>query len=321
VALAKPGKGKAKGHNKGKGKGKAKGHGRSGNSAVPSAPLPTECSLPAASCDGCCQDGQCLPGTDHRSCGHAGRACQSCSAQAMLCTVNRECGCDPDSCAGCCVAGVCQSGDEHAACGRGGVVCHSCPAGYVCRQGVCCGEEGATTASAPPELPYVAACCEGLLPDPAGICHRGCAGLGCADGASCAACRQFSGGVLDTCLEGRCCLATGPCPCEADGSCAECCGGMCEQGQCRPDCSRTGCADESECCPSTGECFSRETTNCRRSDGSLFHCEAGFVCCQSADGAVECGRNGGDGCPAGFVQALPTTCPEWVVQPGAADGL
>jgi hypothetical protein len=341
IAWAKPGKGKAKGHSKGK----AKGHGNSGGQgtgtggspthggstnssavspapAAATAPLATECILPADTCDGCCQDGQCVPGTDHRSCGHSGRACQNCTAQAMVCTASRECGCNPESCAGCCAAGVCQRGDRNDACGRSGTMCHSCRAGYVCRQGVCCGEEGATTASPPPDLPYAAACCEGLLPDPAGICHRGCAGLGCADGESCAACHQSSGGVLDTCVEGRCCLTAGPCPCEAgDGPCAECCSGSCAQGQCRHDCSRLDCPDESECCPSSGECFSRDKTNCRRGDGSLIQCEAGFVCCQSPDGKVECGRNGRDGCPAGFVQALPATCREWVVQPGAGDGL
>ncbi len=335
VAWAKPGKGKAKGHSKRKAQGEAKGpgnsggqgtatggaptRGSSGNSAA--APLAAECSLAAETCDGCCQDGQCLPGTDHRSCGHSGRACENCSAQAMLCTASQECGCDPESCAGCCVAGVCQSGDQNDACGRRGIVCHPCLTGYVCRQGVCCGEEGATTASAPPELPYAAACCEGLLPDPAGICHRGCAGLGCVDGASCAACHESSGGGLDRCVEGRCCLANGPCPCEVDGSCTECCSGTCERGQCRPDCSRMGCPIGRECCPSTGECFSQEQTNCRRGDGTIFQCAENLICCLAPDGSAKCGANGSDGCGAPFMQALPATCPEWVEQPGGSDGL
>jgi hypothetical protein len=328
--LAKPGKGKGKGKAKGQAKGKAKGEGKlkgggkkQGGNAVPSgapaAPIvAAECILPAESCDGCCQNGQCLPGTTHDACGQLGASCQNCTAQATICTSERICGCDPAPCDGCCLGGVCRSGDQNDGCGSGGALCHACPDGYVCRHGVCCGEEGAATDIAPEMLPYVAACCEGWLHDASGTCTHDCRRAGCADGETCEACQQVSRGFLDTCSEGRCCLAAGACPCADDGPCEECCTGECAQGECAQHCSRQGCPSGSECCSSSGECFSRERTNCRDGDGRLFQCDAGLPCCQAPDGRAECGAAEAVGCAEPFMQALPVTCPEWVRQPSTS---
>lgn len=331
--LAKKGQGKAKGKAdgkaNGKAKGKAKGEGKSngggttqgGNqvsSGAPAATIAAECTLPPESCDGCCQNGQCLPGTAHDSCGQLGAPCQNCTAQATTCTPERMCGCDPASCDGCCLDGVCRSGDRKDACGSGGALCDACPNDYVCRHGVCCGEEGAAADLVPGILPYIATCCDGLLRDASGVCTQDCRLIGCADGETCQACHQTSRGFLDTCFEGRCCLAVGTCPCAGDGPCEECCTGECAQGVCAQHCSRFGCPSGSECCPSSGECFSREQVNCRHRDGHLFQCETGFVCCQAPDGRAECGAADGDGCASSFIQALPATCPDWIRQPATS---
>lgn len=334
AALAKKGNGKGKAKGKAKSQGKSNGNGKArgggggrakggGGRGSPSAPLaPSQqatCTLASDACDGCCQDGQCRPGTEHRSCGHSGMACQNCTALGKTCSASRECGCDAATCDGCCADGACHRGNQPVACGSGGNACHTCPDGYTCRQGTCCGEEGAVIDPAPVDLPYPAACCKGSMRAESGTCTRDCRLLGCAEGAPCQACHQATRGFADTCSRGRCCLAAGECPCEnADGACEGCCSGRCEHGQCRHDCSRAGCASGSECCPSSGECFSREQTNCRRGDGSLFQCEAGAVCCLADDGEATCGTSGAGGCAAGSAQALPATCSEWMVRPASS---
>jgi hypothetical protein len=322
------GKGKAKGHGQPHGNGKAKGQGGGtakggGNRGSSSAPLATSqpgaCTPPDGSCDGCCQEGQCVPGTEHRSCGHSGMACQDCTAHGQSCTASRECGCDAASCDGCCTNGICQLGDRADACGSQGSACHICPEGFRCRQGTCCSDEGAAIDPAPADLPYPAACCEGSMRAGSGFCTRDCRLLGCAEGEQCQVCHQASRGFADTCLQGRCCLAAGDCPCNtSDGPCEKCCSGTCERGRCQHDCARLGCPAGSDCCPSSGECFSREQTNCRRGDGGLFQCDAEAVCCMAANGETACGISGTGGCADGFAQALPATCSEWMVRPAAS---
>ena len=74
---AKKGKGKGRGQRKGNGKGNAnrggqrvatggappRGRRTRPRAANPASPTAAACTLPTESCDGCCQDGQCRPGT------------------------------------------------------------------------------------------------------------------------------------------------------------------------------------------------------------------------------------------------------------------
>ncbi len=100
---------------------------------------PSGCS--SSSCVGCCQNGQCQPGTAPQACGYGGITCQTCGdndkCQAGTCVPPK---CDATSCpAGCCDSkGLCKSGTADDACGSAGGTCKACDtASEACFAGAC----------------------------------------------------------------------------------------------------------------------------------------------------------------------------------------
>jgi hypothetical protein len=95
-----------------------------------------------ANCMGCCQNGQCQPGTANTACGYGGISCRPCTGGEQckdgVCVTGGACG--PASCpAGCCdPAGNCMGGGTVEACGMNGLACKTCDeATQVCLQGQC----------------------------------------------------------------------------------------------------------------------------------------------------------------------------------------
>jgi hypothetical protein len=101
-------------------------------------PIPTEdC---GSTCDGCCSENLCLPGTTNGNCGIGGEECIPCpmgfACQAGACEeeAQQECW---EFCPGCCMNGSCWSGDKNYACGLNGVECMTCGDGELCIDLVC----------------------------------------------------------------------------------------------------------------------------------------------------------------------------------------
>jgi hypothetical protein len=92
---------------------------------------------PCAGCQGCCQSGQCLPGTTISACGFGGLTCQTCNPtdQCLNGTcVPQQPSCSPSTCAqGCCNAqGSCVTPTDENNCGVGASACQKCATGEVC---------------------------------------------------------------------------------------------------------------------------------------------------------------------------------------------
>ncbi len=211
-------------------------------------------------CLGCCQQGQCLPGTSPQACGAGGQACSLCGP-GVACT-NGKCSAAGPPCAcpgGCCdVANTCQSGLADTACGVGGQPCRDCLV-----QGQRC---NLSTRSC--EVGSVASCsaCGPTSCCNSGVCAPGDADDACGSGGqtacvNCLANNQLCDTVDRFCTgcascDGGCCVGT-QClsgaenhACGTGGATCEDCAG---QGlKCDP--TTRGCVPMCKDCP-TGCCF------------------------------------------------------------------
>lgn len=100
--------------------------------------IPTEeC---ATTCDGCCMDNVCQPGTKNNACGVGGEECIPCTqgftCKAGVCEEEMQQDCE-DFCAGCCLNDSCWAGDKNYACGSAGMECVSCSDGELCINSNC----------------------------------------------------------------------------------------------------------------------------------------------------------------------------------------
>ncbi|MBW2733501.1 MAG: hypothetical protein JRH20_14030 [Deltaproteobacteria bacterium] len=91
-------------------------------------------------CEGCCQNGQCMPGTMTTACGIGGLPCHACfTGQSCIngTCINQTSTCST-SCNGCCTStGTCINPGTTANCGISGLPCTSCTAEQTCEGGAC----------------------------------------------------------------------------------------------------------------------------------------------------------------------------------------
>jgi hypothetical protein len=101
---------------------------------------------------GCCQSGQCFPGSADTACGQGGNPCAVCTPGVKC--IDRTCkdpaqpdaslpdthfaGCGPSNCfTGCCRSGACLPGDTMNDCGSAGDPCVACTSGQQCNAQAC----------------------------------------------------------------------------------------------------------------------------------------------------------------------------------------
>lgn len=95
-----------------------------------------------ATCNGCCDNGECKLGTSASACGFGGLSCQKCKTGEQClsgtCTTSSS-GCSSTSCStGCCDSnGKCVSPPTSSACGLSGSSCTECKTAEECKSGVC----------------------------------------------------------------------------------------------------------------------------------------------------------------------------------------
>lgn len=144
---------------------------------------------PISCSTGCCQGGQCLPGTAQDACGTGGLACVPCLTD-QLC-VEGECGlgtCDVNTCAnGCCDGNKCEPGNTNAACGTGGTACTVCTDPDQCVNQAC--------GTSPCSQSTCTGCC-----DSQGTCQKGDTRQEC--GTNGKVCKSCPGSL--SCVNGNC---------------------------------------------------------------------------------------------------------------------
>lgn len=93
-----------------------------------------------ALCDGCCQNGQCMPGNAITACGIGGLACRECfTGQSCVngTCINQGSTCST-TCDGCCTStGQCINPGTDQNCGINGLPCQACGADRTCDAGAC----------------------------------------------------------------------------------------------------------------------------------------------------------------------------------------
>lgn len=93
-----------------------------------------------ALCDGCCQNGQCMPGTTTTACGIGGLSCRECfTGQSCVngTCINQGNTCST-TCNGCCTgSGQCIDPATDANCGLSGLPCQACTSEQKCEGGAC----------------------------------------------------------------------------------------------------------------------------------------------------------------------------------------
>lgn len=114
------------------------------------------CVCDPATCAGCCDGAQCLPGNLATSCGVNGATCTACHpdradgcgpqgcqcGSSAACTPGSRCEsgtcvCDAQTCGGCCDGAVCHPGTSKGACGANGAACVSCKGNRQCQMNQC----------------------------------------------------------------------------------------------------------------------------------------------------------------------------------------
>lgn len=239
--------------------------------------LQRACQCTAASCAGCCDQGQCVRGGAPNACGAGGRACLDCGAST--CTAG-ECAtamCNPLSCpSGCCAGATCLPGTDTAACGVGGRACVSCGAG-ACDAGTCVGTCSPETC--PGGCCQAGVCVPGTAPGACGSggvaclqCAASCVGQVCVDACGPATCPTgcCQGGV---CLSGNSDSACG----SGGGACESCGDGTCRQRACVAPCTPSSCP--TGCCDASGACLGGTTKQA---------CGAGGAACVNCAGNQQC---------------------------------
>ena len=227
-----------------------------------------------STCQGCCLNGVCQPGTTAATCGAGGGACVTCSGR-QFCNGGRCDGpdagvrCGPGTCSGCCTqTGNCVAGSQLAQCGGGGALCQACFASQSCTNNRC-----------------TSVTCQGCV-TAAGACVAGTSDQACGSaGGTCVACRfnercqsgrcvGRGDGGMGGCGPGNCpgCCAFGFCLSGNDGFacgrngqvCAQCPGGSaCNAGQCGPPPTDGGAPRPVGApCASSTECSSNNTLFC-----------------------------------------------------------
>ncbi len=184
-------------------------------------------------CDGCMDEGVCVPGTERNSCGSTGGSCDVCrdaeECSDRVCVPRKTC--TPDTCTGCCNdADECITGTEALACGTGGTSCEACTDGAACIDQRC-------TASCGPD--NCGGCC-----DVNGQCVTATDNATC--GAGGAACQDCS-------ATGSTCSGTGCVAPACSASCTGCCmGDTCVIATTNAQCGNTGTACMA--CPNGQSC-------------------------------------------------------------------
>jgi hypothetical protein len=239
----------------------------------------------AATCDGCCLNGECQAGDTVAACGSEGAACKACQDGwecvngGCIDTSVSDCAAD---CPGCCAGDACLPGDENYACGTAGDQCVECSPGFACEAGICksaaydCAKE-------------CAGCCQGSACLPGTINH-----LCGSDGEACYECTGES-----VCYAGACVDEPYDCSSECNGCCVgnECLAGSADDACGWGGVECTSCWDDEVCenqvCVDTsGDCWSTCDGCC---DNGV--CETGFddwacgsfgTTCQVCDGGLAC---------------------------------
>ena len=181
-------------------------------------------SCAAGTCKGCCQQGQCLPGTAATACGTLGFSCTACPG-GYACSEGGVCAPDGSACkdctSGCCSGSACEPGTSVTACGAGGALCTTCGTSQKCESGQCVCDP---------------ATCDGCCAD--GVCHPGTEDEACgAKGTICSKCSSST-----ACEAGTC------------GGSAGCkdCKGCCRNGTCEPGNTKTACGKDGAVCIGCG---------------------------------------------------------------------
>lgn len=233
---------------------------------------PGDCS--AATCNGCCDNGQCQVGNLDTACGLGGGACAACqtgeSCQTGVCKTG-------GSCDNGCLDGqqVCQPGNANDACGTSGAACTSCQSGTTCSGGKC---ETACNVTTCPN-----GCCaaDGTCVDP--VTDTQCGGAG-------AACQACTG--TDKCESGVCADTTKDCT-NCPGCCAN--GTTCLPGDTAAACGTAGAACST--CTTTEKCTAGA---CLTNTGTCDAASCPSGCCLpdktcvpfAGQGTASCGKAG-----------------------------
>jgi hypothetical protein len=262
-------------------------------------------------CNGCCQDNNCLAGTADNECGQNGGTCSNCAAMGQTCDPKLGCAgapCGPGNCNGCCVGNKCLMGTDPDSCGQKGQQCQDCKAtGTMCSP-VVPGQPGGACVGQPSCSPAnCQGCCTGNTCAPGTdqtVC--GLAGQQCQDcrvigaGATCnlvppagGVCRPPRCGpdnckgccLGDQCVDGSsdpnsCGVGGAMCaPCGANSMCVN---GMC-QGACDITICPTGCCINGICAtgtqPNACGTGAQKCQNCQASPGEACINQACTVVC------------------------------------------
>lgn len=273
-------------------------------------PPPSTCS--PQSCPGCCDRGECKPGTGGGACGRGGELCTDCALVGKQCTAGGQCstsGCEPKcagkcagaddgcngtcptgSCPGCCNGTSCELGTDDRACGATGGGCLDCgAAGGKCDKGSCTG-----LAKCDPSI-CGKGCCEGTTckaGNEPGACGTG--------GGACENCATASKSCKDQKCEAGCTIASCANKCQGadDG-----CGKPCPSNTCTGCCDGTTChagAANDRCGTGGGGCQNC-TTSSKSCSGGSCQSTCPSTCTGKCPGADDgcgkpCATNGCGGC-------------------------
>lgn len=254
-------------------------------------------------CEECCDNGDCPPdasccrdpelpnfckansecGQD-RDCGVGNRCkdCEVCVCDAAKCRRDLDGCCPPDD-----PIGFCQPGFGPKYCGKAGETCKICNLA----KGQKCHPDQRRCVCDAAKCKQRNGCCHPTSK----TCEEGTARTACGKGGkTCQDCSKKGTGWI--CRDQRCCVDEGgacPAGCDADGACAQCCGGRCKGGKCAAACGVE--------CPPPRECCGSRNQTC---------CAEGRVCCDNFCAFVFPGNCGGCGkpCPDGADRCVNGTC-------------